>query len=169
MSINNMDQLLDELSKKQSDRGFMADMRSGLRFSTRMNAWPVIARFCDLADPRSRIYEVIAGLYAMHPIVCNDKNMGQLCRELQAESGDLPDDEKESSMSKRFKRLLDADREEMCELVIRIVMYAKSKEKPVDYKTLGKDMLFWNQRTKREWANGFWGENGESKTKKEDK
>ncbi len=164
------DRLVDFLVKKTADRGLMADMRAGLRSTTKMNAWPILAKFCNLSDSRLRVYEVVAGLYATYPNICEGKNMGALCRELCGEeeergiqnssvsSGlrETEDDVKEGPMAKRFKRLLEADRGEICELIIRIVLYARSMEKAVDYKSLGRDLLKWNDEIKRRWAQSFW-------------
>lgn len=37
------DRLVDFLVKKTADRGLMADMRAGLRSTTKMNAWPILS------------------------------------------------------------------------------------------------------------------------------
>ena len=164
--IPSVDRLLNYLEQRNEDRGLMANMRAGLREATQTAAWPVLAAFCDLTNIQTfKIYQTVAGLYALHPRVCADQNMGLLCRRLcdpdelrGLQNGRGPsEDIKEGPMSKRLRRLLDADRLEICDLVVRIVTLAKSRDIPVDYSTLAKDMLSWTSRTKREWAQSFWG------------
>lgn len=166
-SIVAVDRMLEYLQKRSQDRGLMADVRAGLRQSTQAASWPVIAMFCDLTKvPDALVYQMIAGLYAMHPIVCSNQSMGGLCRSLcDTDEGAVLDDEaniskgvKEGPISRRFRRLLDADSSEICDLVVNIVMLAKSKGRPVDYSTLAKDILRWGEAVKRKWAQDFWGD-----------
>ena len=66
-----------------------------------------------------------------------------------------------SQINAYIKQLLDSDSGEICERVIRIVLYAKSKDIPVDYKMLGRDLLYWGDSVRRRWAQDFWSGSGE--------
>ena len=59
-------------------------------------------------------------------------------------------------VSRKFGYLLAAERDEICDRVIRIVLYAKSKEIPVNYDALENDLVKW-PRSREFWARAFWG------------
>ncbi|MBO4317470.1 MAG: type I-E CRISPR-associated protein Cse2/CasB [Mailhella sp.] len=165
-STNSLVSMLKALEKRRDDRGLMADLRAGLKDNTQMKAWPYLARFCDLNDRyRADVFRTMAGLFASHPLECRGEGMGRLCRRLcdQDEMKSLgggaafSEDAKEGPVTKRVKQLLDSDRDEICERVVRIVLYAKSKDIPVDYHALADDLLHWGDRVRRRWAQDFWG------------
>lgn len=63
----------------------MAALRCGLGESREVRAWPVLARFCDLASPLEkdkhacRVAKTVAGLFAAHPAPGGKGDMGALC------------------------------------------------------------------------------------------
>ena len=164
-----LEAMLKALECRRDDRGFMADIRAGLRENTQMKAWPCLSHFCDLTDGyRSDVFRTVAGLYATHPETREGMGMGHICKQLcdsdekktLYSGGAFSEDVKEGPVTKRMKQLLDSDRDEICERVIRIILYAKSKEIPVDYLLLGNDLLFWGDHVRRRWAQEFWGNFG---------
>ncbi len=161
-----MDAMLDVLETGRGNAGLMADLRAGLRAETRTRAWPFLARFCDLSDPyRAQVFGTVAGLFAGHPEILVGNSMGRVCRglctaderESLADTASLSAELKEGPMSKRMKQLLDSDRDEICERIVRLVLYAENRNIPVDYRMLGCDLLFWGDRVRRRWAQDFWG------------
>lgn len=80
-----MSRLLDFLRRHEHDHGLMAALRCGLGESREVRAWPVLARFCDLASPLEkdkhacRVAKTVAGLFAAHPAPGGKGDMGALC------------------------------------------------------------------------------------------
>ena len=169
-----MSPLLDFLRRHERDRGLMAALRCGLKESQEVRAWPVLARFCDLASPlekdrhRCRVAKTVAGLFAAHSAPGGKGDMGALCLALCREderaglrswrSGN-EGQRAEGPMAGRLRYLLAAGPEEICARVTRVVLYAKSQALPVDYEQLEKDLLHW-PRARRAWAQHFWGSAG---------
>lgn len=169
-----MSPLLDFLRRHERDRGLMAALRCGLKESQEARAWPVLARFCDLASPREkdrhrcRVLRTVAGLFATHPAAGGKGDMGALCLALCREderaglrswySGN-EGERNEGPMAARLRSLLAAGPEEICARVTRVALYAKSRDLPVDYAQLEKDLLAW-PGSRRAWAQHFWGSAG---------
>ena len=59
-------------------------------------------------------------------------------------------------MTRRFQHLLASSREEVCDRVARLVLYAKSKEIPVNYSQLENDLFYWSDSVRIRWAKSFW-------------
>ena len=165
-----MSGLIAFLENNRERRGIMADLRCGLSPLQQVRAWPQLIRFCPkgLVGHDYEVTRTIAGLFAAHPMNSRKGSLGSLCRRLcspeEAEAlsvwsrpGGEP--ERESGpMGKRMQYLLAAGRDEICGRVIRIVLFAKSKEEPVNYAQLEKDLRNWpGKRVREHWAADFWG------------
>lgn len=138
-------QLLAHLRQLGGDRGAMADLRRALNPAQRHRAWPFLARFGGIGDPRC---EAVAGLFACHPEDISTGNLGTTCKIL---SGD------HNTFEGRFKRLLGCDRDEICDHLRPIVFAAKAKGIPVNYERLFVDLWYWSSNIKAQWAAEFWG------------
>lgn len=137
--------LLNYLRQLKNDRGAMADLRRALNPVQRHRAWPLLASFGGIDDPR---YETVAGLFAYHPEETSSGNLGTTCRRL---SGD------HSTFEGRFRRLLACDRNDICEHIGSVVLAAKAKGIPVNYEQLFADLFYWSDAVKARWALEFWG------------
>ncbi len=158
-----MSALTEFLLCNRKNKGVMATLRRALVASTEMRAWPLLLRFGGVGgDHRARTVRTVAGLFAHHPENCDMGNMGVVCRAL-CSSDEQPwknvDDQGNAvspgPMARKFMYLLSADREEICERVARVVLYAKSRNIPVNYSALEQDLLFW-PRAREAWAGAFW-------------
>jgi hypothetical protein len=129
----------------QHDRGAMSNLRCALAPARRPRAWPLLARIGGIGDP---VAETIAGCYAYHPKETRDGNFGDTCRALAGQH---------NSFDARFRRLLACDRDEVCERIRPVILAAKSKGIPVNYETLGADLLWWGDRVCTRWAQAYWG------------
>ena len=170
-SVASLEKLLKFLELNSNDRGLMATMRNGLRDTGKTAVWPVLAKFCNLKnEPEAVVFRTVAGLYAMHPETCRGTSIGKLCLQLcdpdEAEKI-LGDGLGDGPRSRQFQRLLNADPVTLPDHIIRMVQLAHSRGIPVDYLTLGRDMLNWNGRTKISWAQDFWGSGQDARTNKE--
>jgi len=137
--------LLNYLRQLREDRGAMADLRRALSPTQRHRAWPLLARFGGIDDPR---YETVAGLFAYHPDETSSGNLGTTCRRL---SGD------HNTFEGRFRRLLACERNDICEHIRPVVLAARAKDIPVNYERLFADLFYWSDAVKARWAAEFWG------------
>ncbi|MDQ3062209.1 MAG: type I-E CRISPR-associated protein Cse2/CasB [Acidobacteriota bacterium] len=156
-------EFIKELEKlaKRKDRAALAHLRSGLRRkdSRSTEMYPVIGRF--LSEKTNRSYEnavfIVAALFAYYPDAkTNAGNLGASLRQLKDDS---------DSIEKRFVALLNAEADELPDYLRQIIGLLKSKEIPVNWQQLFKDVQYWettDETSKREsvqkrWARSFWG------------
>ena len=156
-----MSALMEFLLRNADNKRVMAILRCGLVESTEMRAWPLLAHLDGIGgSQRARAVRTVAGLFALHPRDCASGNMGTVCRQLCGSdekpwaSGPGADDSP-GPMGRRFLYLLNADREEICGRVCRLVRYAGSKDIPFNYAALEKDLTEW-PRAREAWAAAFW-------------
>lgn len=158
-----MSDLMDFLQRNADNRGVMATLRHALVDKTEMRAWPLLAGLKGIGpSQQAKAVRTVAALFAYHPQSCDEGNMGTVCRHLCRED-EHPWESTDRQgkavspgpMSRRFMHLLSADREEICTRTARVVLYAKSKEIPVNYAALEKDLASW-PRAREAWASAFW-------------
>ena len=160
-----MSALTDFLQRNADNRGVMATLRQGLTPATETRAWPLLAQFNGIGrNATARAVRTVAALFAYHPANSETGNMGDTCRAL------CRDDEHPweavdptgkaiapGPMSRKFGWLLASDADEIFERAARMVLYAKSKDVPVNYAQLEKDLAHWtDQRVRESWASSFW-------------
>lgn len=138
------------LVKDKNDRGAMADLRHALNPTQahRARAWPLLARFGRIDKPQFKTIETVAGSFAYHPEEIATGNMGTTCKQLRGEH---------NSFEGRFRRLLNCDRDNICEHVRPIVFAADAKGIPINYEQLFIDLWYWSDNVKVRWATEFWG------------
>lgn len=135
---------LKHLRQFKNERGTMADLRRALNPTQRHRAWPLLAQFGGIDDPR---LETIAGLFGYHPEETSNGNLGTTCRRLSSEH---------NTFDGRFRRLLACDRDEICDHIRPVVLAAKAKGIPVNYEQLFADLFYWSDNVKARWAAEFW-------------
>jgi CRISPR system Cascade subunit CasB len=150
-----MSWLLERLRKRRDDRGLMANLRCLLVDNKRHRAWPALNRLGVRIDDNDS--SCVAGLFALHPEETPTGNLGATCKTIEQKRGEKrTDDNKVTPTERRFQHLLAAERDELPERVLRMVVMAKAQGVPVNYVQLETDLKFWNDRTKTEWAAAFW-------------
>lgn len=151
-----MSSILDRLRRCADNRGMMANLRCILVESKKHRAWPVLNRIG--IDINQNVSALIAGLFATHPDESTSGNLGTVCKAIEAHRGEKrSDDNKLTATERRFQHLLAAEKgEEINGRVIRMILMAKSQGIPVNYEQLEKDLTYWNERTRTEWASAFW-------------
>jgi CRISPR system Cascade subunit CasB len=151
-----MSEWFDHLRRLKEDRGLMADLRCYLVAGKRHRAWPALSRLhVAIGDERRAM---VAALYATHPEEGGHGNLGTTCRLIEKrKDGGSPGDDKLTPTERRFQHLLAAEPgQELYERLTRMILLAKSQGVPVNYGQLEKDLQYWNERTRREWAAAFW-------------
>jgi CRISPR type I-E-associated protein CasB/Cse2 len=153
--------LMQFLYASNDDRGIMADLRRGLSETTQNRAWPHIARFCDLTNNRERrIVQLIAAGFAIHGSSSSENaNWGSVMRRIAM--GDGKGDERLKTFESRFRRLLSASSsEELCDFLPGIIRTAEAKGMAVNFSKLYKDIFYWGENVKINWAASFWTKDG---------
>lgn len=169
-----------ELSKLE--RGPLAQLRRGLGADERGTYWleSLILRggYGHEADRRKdehqrAILRLIAGLYALKPQARQDEgdgaevetpeptasadpekgpSIGLLMGRLYLAQGERP------STEKRFLALLDADRDGLNHQMRQAVTLLATEDLTPDWVRLTRDLLYWGDRVRREWAQDFYRE-----------
>jgi len=144
---------IEYLKRYTGDRGALAHLRGALSAARRPNAWPLLGGFSGAIGHPA--FETVAGLWAADPEPHGSAgNLGTALAKLKAEN---------SSFEGRFKRLLTCDETEIVERVVPIVRAAQAKGIAINYVRLLSDLLAWkNDKARVEWAQAFWGPDGES-------
>jgi CRISPR system Cascade subunit CasB len=160
---------LDQLRKRNEDRGLMASLRCSLVESKKHRAWPALNRLgIDVAD---HVGATVSGLYATHPEEIRTGNLGSMCNAIERSRGENGAKDKETKLTpteRRFQHLLAAESEdELLGRVVRMVLLAKAQRVPVNFAQLETDLRRWNQPTQMEnvrlkWAASFWIPEGDS-------
>lgn len=160
-----MSELINFLLKNRENKRVLACLRQGLVETTEFRAWPLLARYGGIGhDFKAHVIRTVAGLFAYHPNMIHIGNIGTTCRQLCDPEVEKPWEDMDANgkvlrpgpVSRKFGYLLAAERDEICDRVIRIVLYAKSKEIPVNYDALENDLVKW-PRSREFWARAFWG------------
>lgn len=151
-----MSELLERLKRVREKRGLMADLRCYLVATKRHRAWPALSRLNVAITDEKRA--LVAALYATHPEETNQGNLGSTCRFIdKKKDGGVSSDDKLSPTERRFQQLLAAETgQELSERVTRMILQAKAFGISVNYDQLEKDLRYWGDRTRREWASAFW-------------
>ena len=170
-----MSELIKFLQNNCENKRVLASLRQGLVKTTEFRAWPLLVRFGGIGPEfRARVVRTVAGLFAYHPKMITVGNMGTTCRRLCNPEIEKPWEDMDATgkvvqpgpVSRKFSYLLAAECDEICDRVIRIVFYAKSKLIPINYEALETDLRMW-PKSREYWAKSFW--NCDEKTADEGK
>jgi CRISPR system Cascade subunit CasB len=144
-------EFLRNLSRKR-DRGALAGIRRGLgrdapgaealrllvpRIPASYGEWQRICCF------------QVAALFALHPEDAGKGNLGDTFRQLGGHE----------SAQKRFARILSAQARDIFPLLRQAVALARSKDVPVNYLQLLKDLFRWDRPSRSvqdQWARSYW-------------
>lgn len=156
-----MSALMEFLLRNADNKRMMAMLRCGLVETTEMRAWPLLAHLDGIGNSQhARAVRTVAGLFALHARNCAYGNMGTVCRQLcgsdeQPWASGAGANGSPGPGERRFLYLLNADREEISGRICRLVRYAGSKDIPINYAVLEKDLAEW-PRAREVWAATFW-------------
>jgi len=152
---------------KRKDRGALADLRHGFSQATAHRAWPYVAKYCDLAEPRNRAIwlTIAAGAATQESAGLSTRgNIGWSLRRIAGDgthssSGDL------KSYDARFCRLLTcSSATAVCTHLPGILRTAARKGVTVNYEQLFWDLCKWHkEEIGVQWASHYWGAEVEAK------
>jgi CRISPR type I-E-associated protein CasB/Cse2 len=152
----NIEEFLSFLENHKKDRGIMADLKRGLSETTECRAWPHILRFCEPRNEKERrIVQLIAAGFAIHLRSGNSGNMGDAIRKIAGGGG--KGEKGLETFDGRFRRIISASTsDELCDLLPGIMRAVERKGIPIDFAQLYKDLHFWGERSKLDWASSYW-------------
>jgi CRISPR type I-E-associated protein CasB/Cse2 len=133
----------------------MSSLRKSLSPTLAHKAWPYLVRWCDLNNDRMRcITQHVAAFFSAHQAHAECDNLGSSLRALALSRGS----ENAIDVHERYlKRILAArDSESLCTRLEFVMRMLKSHGIPVNYETLYKDIVYWNERTQIQWANSYY-------------
>lgn len=161
-----------ELSRLE--RGKLAQLRRGLGGDERSVYWleGLYARtgYLEASPTGKEALKLVAGLYALKPKAQDDGDAAEQSAEIAPEPsrkavsigkqmGQLYlRQDRRPSTEKRFLALLDADREGIGHHMRQAVTLLATADLTPDWEKLVTDLLYWNDRTRREWARDFYAE-----------
>ena len=100
------------------------------------------------------ITQHVAAFFSAHQAHAECDNLGSSLRALALSRGS----ENAIDVHERYlKRILAArDSESLCTRLEFVMRMLKSHGIPVNYETLYKDIVYWNERTQIQWANSYY-------------
>jgi CRISPR system Cascade subunit CasB len=163
MPENNQEKrsFIQRLESLKEDRGALAALRRGLGQppGTVPDMFAYVIPY--LPEHPSRDYEdacyLVASLFAFYPETAPEGNIGSHFARAVAF-----DPEHSEAIERRFTALLSAHSDDLPFYLRQAVSYLRSKEIPVNWDQLLKDLLHWNSTSRyiqRQWAKSFWGNN----------
>lgn len=151
---------------KMDDRAAMAALRRGLgkRPGAAMEMHPYVVPYTQglIYERDEEPYYIVAALFGFYPTKrwqsYNEKgqtNLGASFKLLAAQN------EGGESIQRRFVALLNCDAEDLPDHLRQAISLLKSKDIPVDWLQLLRDIKRWEsdeRRVQRRWARAFWGD-----------
>ena len=133
------------------DRAALAKLRRALQDP--IEAYPIVLPYLpnNINNYELTLYTLLAGLFASHPKSTDFGNMGLHLR--------IAAGEKQEAAERRFVNLLRSDWEDLSVLLRQSISLLKSKDVPVNWEQLRKDLLGWNHidgYVQKNWARSFW-------------
>lgn len=150
---------LKDLAERK-DRGALAALRRGL--GKPPGTAPEMFRYVvpwtsQLAVAEEDRFFLVASLFALHPVSCDEGNMGDVFRSIRIAAGGADVAE---SLEKRFVALLNAHREDLPNHLRHAVALARSHDVPINWVRLIRDLDHWDHPDRfiqRDWARQYWG------------
>lgn len=162
-----------EKYERDDDRAALAHLRRGLGkpLATAMEMFPYVSNWTkNFSRNDENAYYLVASLFGLYPKPSwkvegkNRNNLGNSLSFLNSESDS-------KSIDKRFVALLNADAEDLPTHLRQIISLLKSKDKPVNWLQLLRDIKNWSHEDRfvqRNWAKGFWGNTNSEEEKGEE-
>lgn len=138
------------------DRGALASLRRGLGQppGTVAEMYRYVEPYIGIdARYKDDTYYLIATLFAFHPKSTEEGDMGKHMAAARYEGN-------EDALERRFTALLAAHTDDLPEYLRQAVSFLKSKEIPVNWNQLLKDLQAWGHEgryVQKKWARSFWG------------
>lgn len=146
-----------ERLRDEGNRGALATLRRSLSNPGRdFSAYTVIGAHLSLAPSRNvDDFVLVASLFAFHPLsIADGRSLGASLRVLRARL-----DGGEDSLDLMVAAVLNADDEDIPVRIRHVISRLASKEVPVDYRRLLRDLVAWShpdRYVQKRWAKDYW-------------
>ena len=133
----------------QQDRAVLADLRKLLRDDPEVDAYRYVYRFAPKSRQETDDVALLFSLFGLHPMV-GSTSLAGLLRGLQARGG---------GAERRFRALLDADREDLAQHLQSVMTLVKRTGVGVNYRDLFATIRGWKspgRSMQKNWARIFW-------------
>jgi CRISPR system Cascade subunit CasB len=151
---------LEELRDDRNSRGALAALRRGLGQppGTVPAMFPYVERYLpeDVNSRQEMAYYLVAALFAYHPDPGGHGNVGHHFADVRRKNPGSDD----TALERRFTALLAAHRDDLTFYLRQTVSFLKSKEVPVNWNQLFRDIQHWGYESRsvqKRWARAFWG------------
>ena len=148
------------LERLGQDRGALATLRRGLGQApgTDLGAYRYVVPWLSEEAPpwQEAAYFSLAALYGLHPVSGGTGNLGDHYAAARAQGQGAND----SALERRFTALLNAHPDDLSGALRQAISYLASKEVPIDWHQLLRDMLAWGHPShyvQKNWARAYWG------------
>jgi CRISPR system Cascade subunit CasB len=154
------DRFVDHLQDLAGDknRGALAALRRGLGRAPgeAPEMFPYVVPWLPehMTFGHEQAFYLTAALFAAHPTKTEQGNMGDHM------AAAISRDFERAAVERRFVALLGSHIDDLPDMLRQTVSFLRSKDKPVNYRQLLRDLLGWSNPSRtvqRRWASGFWG------------
>ncbi len=159
---------VEYLGSLREDRAALAALRRGLGQppGTVPAMFPYVERFLpeDVKPWQEQAHYLIAALFAYHPDPGGHGNVGDHFAEVRRRNPGSDD----TALERRFTALLAAHREDLPFYLRQTVSFLKSKEVPIHWDQLFRDIQQWGYESRsvqKRWARAFWGRGTQQEVK----
>jgi CRISPR system Cascade subunit CasB len=148
---------------EQEDRVELAALRRGLSNppGETMEMYPYVAPFTQgLTRKQEDAYYLIAALFGLYPGESWTSSESRLRTNLGASLRWFTNESSSESIERRFVALLNAHTDDLSEHLRQTISLLKSKDIPVDWRQLLRDVINWeddDRFVQRNWSKAFWG------------
>lgn len=147
---------------EQEDRAALAALRRGLSRppGETMEMHPYVAPFTQkLTRKQEDAYYLIAALFGLYPGENWTSREGRLRTNLGASLRWFANESSSESVERRFVALLNTHADDLSEHLRQTISLLKSKDIPVDWRQLLRDVINWDDDDRfvqRNWSKAFW-------------
>jgi CRISPR system Cascade subunit CasB len=140
------------------NRGALAALRRGLGHppGTVPEMFPYVIPFLPESPPfwRENAYYLVASLFAYHPEIGREGNMGDHLAQARREGY-------EEALERRFVALLASHPDDIADYMRQAVSFLRSKDIAINWSQLLNDLQWWGHpeygdRVRKRWATSFW-------------
>lgn len=142
------------LQSHVDNRAMLAELRRGLgrKPGEAPGMFPYVVPFVHDQYDEGNLY-LIASLFALHPSLTSNGNMGDHLHALKAALGD------DAATTRRFVQLLNRSRSDLDIPLRQHISILKAKEIPINWNQLLSDIRNWDHPARyvqKRWASAYW-------------
>lgn len=145
-------QIINWLEKNKDNTGMMSDLRKGLNDELKYKSWLHLGVICDISNEwQESVARTISALFSIYR--CHSPEFGNFGFSIR-----LLDQKLQSNSGKILKRLMGInDINTLCLCLPHIVNMMKSKNIPINYERLCRDVFWWgySSQSKEKWCESY--------------